>query len=201
MSTPNLSLFLCSQQLQWLICSQHTQVSLVLDRIFWSTCFECNVRLLRHLGHRSQHHPRVWGFSRSRHLNHCTLRCWLHCCKLNLPTSARSKTSLRPVCKQGPLFWGPLSETFGRRWIFIVAFIPYICFQVGSALAPNIGSQLAFRFLGGCFAACPLTTSGGLIADIWDADRRGIALAVFALCPFAGPGSWSTAGFIVSTAY
>lgn len=70
--------------------------------------------------------------------------------------------------------------------IFIVAFVPYVGFQVGSALAPNTGAQLAFRFLGGCFAACPLTNSGGFIADLWDADRRGIALAFFALCPFAG---------------
>lgn len=26
-----------------------------------------------------------------------------------------------------------------------------------------------------------------LIADLWDADRRGIALAIFSLAPFAGP--------------
>lgn len=26
-----------------------------------------------------------------------------------------------------------------------------------------------------------------VIADLWDADRRGIALAIFSLAPFAGP--------------
>jgi multidrug resistance protein len=87
----------------------------------------------------------------------------------------------------GPLLWGPLSERYGRKLVFIVAFLPYTCFQVGCALAPNIGSLLVFRFLGGCFAASPLTNSGGVIADLWDADRRGIAMAIFSLAPFAGP--------------
>lgn len=53
--------------------------------------------------------------------------------------------------------------------------------------APNIGALIVFRFLGGCFASAPLTVSGGVIADLWDADRRGDALAIFALMPFAGP--------------
>lgn len=59
--------------------------------------------------------------------------------------------------------------------------------QVGCALAPNIGALLAFRFIGGLFAAAPLTNAGALIADIWDADRRGTAMALFGLAPFAGP--------------
>ncbi|TNY21912.1 major facilitator superfamily domain-containing protein [Rhodotorula diobovata] len=87
----------------------------------------------------------------------------------------------------GPLLWGPLSERYGRRLVFLIVWLPYIGFQVGCALAPNIGALIVFRFLGGCFAAAPLTVSGGAIADLWDADRRGDALAVFALMPFAGP--------------
>ena len=62
----------------------------------------------------------------------------------------------------GPLLWGPLSERYGRKWVFVVAFVPYTAFQLGCALAPNIGALLAFRFLGGCFAASPLTNSGGV---------------------------------------
>lgn len=87
----------------------------------------------------------------------------------------------------GPLLWGPLSERYGRRIIFIISFVPYLGFTLGTALAPNIGAMLAFRFLAGTFAAAPLTNVGGLIADLWDANRRGIALSLFALAPFAGP--------------
>ncbi|GAA5943153.1 MFS transporter [Sporobolomyces koalae] len=86
-----------------------------------------------------------------------------------------------------PLLWGPLSERYGRRLIFLSAWIPYCAFVLGCALSPNIGSLLVFRFLSGCFASSPLTNSGGVISDIWDADRRGDALAIFSLMPFAGP--------------
>ncbi|KAK4684849.1 MFS transporter, DHA1 family, multidrug resistance protein, partial [Tremellales sp. Uapishka_1] len=87
----------------------------------------------------------------------------------------------------GPLLWGPLSESFGRRPIFIIAFAVYTGMQVGCALAPNTAAILIFRFLGGIFASSPLTNSGALIADMWDGDHRGQAMSLFALAPFAGP--------------
>ncbi|GAA5877935.1 hypothetical protein JCM8547_007087 [Rhodosporidiobolus lusitaniae] len=87
----------------------------------------------------------------------------------------------------GPLLWGPLSERYGRHLVFLCVWPPYIGSQVGCALSPNIGALIVFRFLGGCFAASALTNSGGVIADLWDADHRGDALAIFSLMPFAGP--------------
>lgn len=87
----------------------------------------------------------------------------------------------------GPLIWGPLSEFYGRRPVFIVSFTGYIGFQVGCALAPNTGSILVFRFLSGTFAACPLTNAGALLADIWNTDERGTAMSFYGLAPFSGP--------------
>lgn len=94
----------------------------------------------------------------------------------------------------GPLVWGPLSEQIGRRNVFIITFIFYTAFQVGCALSHNTASILIFRFLGGTFAAAPLSNSGALVSDIWDAGTRGEALAYFTLAPFAGP----TLGPVVS---
>lgn len=87
----------------------------------------------------------------------------------------------------GPLIWGPLSETIGRRPTFIGPFIVYVGFQVGCALSKNTASILIFRLLSGIHAAAPLTNSGALIADVWDADMRGRAMLAFGLAPFAGP--------------
>ncbi|KIR41788.1 polyamine transporter 1 [Cryptococcus deuterogattii 99/473] len=87
----------------------------------------------------------------------------------------------------GPIIWGPLSESYGRRPVFIGSFFVYTCFQVGCALSKNTASILVFRFLGGTFAAAPLTNSGALVADIWDGDNRGRAMSLFALAPFVGP--------------
>ncbi len=117
----------------------------------------------------------------------------------------------------GPLVWGPLSEQLGRKPVFVVSFFVYTLFQVACALAPNTGALLAFRFIGGTFAAAPLANSGyvvslrhagcseystcffhsAVIADIWDAETRGKALAIFTLAPFAGPSLGPTvSGFI-----
>ncbi|KIY70946.1 MFS general substrate transporter [Cylindrobasidium torrendii FP15055 ss-10] len=87
----------------------------------------------------------------------------------------------------GPLLWGPLSEEYGRRPIFMVSFLVYLGFQIGMALAPNTASLIVFRFLGGVFASGPLTNSGALISDMWNVRDRGKALAVFVAAPFAGP--------------
>ncbi|KAI0822202.1 MFS general substrate transporter [Trametes gibbosa] len=87
----------------------------------------------------------------------------------------------------GPLLWGPLSEQIGRKPVFLITFFIYTGFQVGCALSPNTASILIFRFLGGTFAAAPLANSGAVMSDIWDADTRGKALALFTLAPFAGP--------------
>lgn len=59
----------------------------------------------------------------------------------------------------GPLLWGPLSETYGRRNVFLISFFPYVAWNVGCALSKNIGSLLVFRFLAGAFAAAPLSNS------------------------------------------
>ncbi|KAF5313288.1 hypothetical protein D9619_002999 [Psilocybe cf. subviscida] len=99
----------------------------------------------------------------------------------------------------GPLLWGPLSEQYGRRPIFIFPFFVYACFMAGGALAKNTTSVLVFRFLGGTFAAAPLTNSGAMISDIWSAGMRGKALAVFTVAPFAGPALGPTAAGFIGT--
>ncbi|KAI3622595.1 putative mfs-multidrug-resistance transporter [Moniliophthora roreri] len=97
----------------------------------------------------------------------------------------------------GPLLWGPLSEEFGRRPIFILSFFVYMMFQIGTALAQNKATIIVLRFLGGVFAACPLTNSGAVISDVWDAKTRGRAMAIFTVAPFAGPALGPTvAGFL-----
>ncbi|KAF5355774.1 hypothetical protein D9756_004068 [Leucocoprinus leucothites] len=93
-----------------------------------------------------------------------------------------------------PLLWGPLSEQYGRRPVNIY---PFFIYAIAAALAKTTVQILLFRFIGGVFAAAPLTNSGAVISDIWDAETRGKALALFTLAPFAGPAIGPTvAGFV-----
>ncbi|KAF7368719.1 MFS general substrate transporter [Mycena venus] len=87
----------------------------------------------------------------------------------------------------GPLFWGPGSELVGRRPVFIFAMSMYTILHLGQALARNIETMLITRFLSGFFAVAPLVNCGGLIADIWNVEKRGTAVSLFAASVFLGP--------------
>jgi MFS family permease len=110
----------------------------------------------------------------------------------------------------GSMFAGPLSETFGRNAIYFSTMIIYMIFILGSALAPNIGAQLTFRFLAGFFGSTPLTYAGGSISDIWSPLEKTFAFPLYAIPGFAGPvlgpvmssyiiniGSWRWAEWII----
>lgn len=97
----------------------------------------------------------------------------------------------------GPLIWAPLSETVGRRKLFIITYFAMTLWQAVSPASPNLAALLVFRFLAGLFGSSPLTNSGGLLGDIWPADMRGLAMALFASAPFLGPSLGPlTGGFL-----
>ncbi|KAM6494752.1 Major facilitator superfamily domain containing protein [Amanita muscaria] len=87
----------------------------------------------------------------------------------------------------GPLFWGPGSELIGRRPIFIIAMISFTLSHLGQGLGNNIETVLVTRFFSGFFAAAPLTNCGGLMADMFSAESRGIAMNLLGACIFLGP--------------
>ncbi|KAF8851606.1 MFS general substrate transporter [Acephala macrosclerotiorum] len=87
----------------------------------------------------------------------------------------------------GALFAGPISETIGRNPVYIIILAIYMIWIMASALAPNIGAQLVFRFLAGFFGSTPLTCAGGSISDLWDPMERVFAFPVFANAAFMGP--------------
>lgn len=87
----------------------------------------------------------------------------------------------------GALLAGPISETVGRNPVYIVTLFIYMIWIMASALAPNIGAQLVFRFLAGFFGSTPLTCAGGSISDLWLPMERVYAFPVFANAAFMGP--------------
>lgn len=84
----------------------------------------------------------------------------------------------------GPLLFAPLSEFYGRRFIFYGTFLLYFAFSFLCAFSPNFGGLLVGRFLTGTFASAALSNSPGVLADIWDAADRGNSMAVFSMMTF-----------------
>ncbi|TEY62317.1 hypothetical protein BOTCAL_0164g00160 [Botryotinia calthae] len=87
----------------------------------------------------------------------------------------------------GPLMWAPLSELYGRQVLFIGTYAMLTVFNAGAAGAQNIQTLLILRFLAGSFGSSPLTNAGGVIADMFSAAHRGVAMSIFAVAPFLGP--------------
>lgn len=87
----------------------------------------------------------------------------------------------------GPLVFAPLSEFYGRRWVFYITFTLYIAFNFLCAFAPNFAALLVGRFLTGTFVSAPLSNSPGVVADLWDPLQRGNAMAGFSTMVWIGP--------------
>jgi len=80
----------------------------------------------------------------------------------------------------GPIFFGPLSETYGRRIIMISSFVIFTIFTMACALAPNWHALLIFRFICGINASSAIAVVVGLYADVFgDPVIRGRAMAIF----------------------
>ncbi|KAL8874306.1 MAG: hypothetical protein Q9174_000346 [Haloplaca sp. 1 TL-2023] len=87
----------------------------------------------------------------------------------------------------GPLLWAPMSEMYGRQIILFGTYAGLTVFNAGAAGAQNIETLLILRFFAGAFGSSALTNSGGVIADLFPASERGLALSLFAAAPFTGP--------------
>ncbi|CAK7891727.1 MFS antiporter Qdr3p [[Candida] anglica] len=86
-----------------------------------------------------------------------------------------------------PLWWSALSETLGRRNIYVISFLLFCAFSIGSALSPNIGGLIAFRVLcGGCSASVQ-AVGAGTVGDLYPPERRGTAMGIYYLGPLMGP--------------
>ncbi|KAB8257498.1 major facilitator superfamily domain-containing protein [Aspergillus pseudonomiae] len=87
----------------------------------------------------------------------------------------------------GPLVWAPLSELIGRQIVFLISYGALAFFCAGAAGAQNSWTLIILRFFAGSFGSSPLTNAGGVIADIFPAEERGLATSLFAGAPFLGP--------------
>ncbi|KAK8243588.1 major facilitator superfamily transporter [Phyllosticta capitalensis] len=87
----------------------------------------------------------------------------------------------------GSLIAGPFSETFGRNAVYMGSLFIFMIWIMASGLAPNIGAQIAFRFLAGFCASTPLVCSGGSISDLYNPLEKTYGFPLYALSAFIGP--------------
>ncbi|KAF1920046.1 major facilitator superfamily domain-containing protein [Ampelomyces quisqualis] len=87
----------------------------------------------------------------------------------------------------GPLIIAPMSELYGRIWVYNVSNLFFVVFNVACAVSNSMGMLIAFRFLAGCAGSAPLTLGGGTIADMFAPQQRAGAIAIWSMGPLLGP--------------
>jgi MFS family permease len=87
----------------------------------------------------------------------------------------------------GVLFWGPLSEIYGRRPTFIASQFFLVVFQAAPPVAPNIGAIFVTRFLNNLLGTAAATNTGGTIHDLWVRDESGGPLSLYTLSSVSSP--------------
>merc|ERR1711939_26093 len=87
-----------------------------------------------------------------------------------------------------PMVLAPFSEIQGRRPMFVVTGILFVVFQVVCAVTPTFAGMLVARFLVGCAGSSFSTMVGGVVSDIYRAENRNTAMALFAGAALVGTG-------------
>lgn len=78
------------------------------------------------------------------------------------------------------MIWGPLSESYGRKWVMIGSFAFFTVFAIASAVAPNFAALVVFRMMVGIGGSCAISVVGGVCADVYhDPVARGRSMAIF----------------------
>lgn len=87
----------------------------------------------------------------------------------------------------GPLCFGPVSEFYGRRPVYLLAWPMFILWTIPQAAAQNITTMIIGRYLSGFSGSTFLAVSGGTITDLFSKNELQYPMAIFSVSPLLGP--------------
>jgi MFS transporter, DHA1 family, multidrug resistance protein len=86
----------------------------------------------------------------------------------------------------GPMVSSPLSETFGRKSVYLLTLPLFDIFVLGSGFSGSFGGLVVCRFFAGMFAAPGVSVASATIADYVAPRHRAKPLAFYYSIPFIG---------------
>ena len=93
---------------------------------------------------------------------------------------------------------GSLSDSFGRKKVFLVSLAVFTASSLACGLAPNIHFLIAFRFLQGIGGASFLPTASGIVSDHFPESRERVIGLFSSIFPIGGIIGPNLGGWIVS---
>ncbi|KAL9052055.1 MAG: hypothetical protein Q9162_005626 [Coniocarpon cinnabarinum] len=100
----------------------------------------------------------------------------------------------------GPLVAAPLSELYGRQWVYAISNVFFVIFSIACAVATSLNMLIGFRFLAGIAGSTVIAIGGGTVADLFVQEERGKAMSLWSLGPLIGPVAGPVAGGFLSQA-
>ncbi|GAB1193449.1 hypothetical protein APSETT444_002665 [Aspergillus pseudonomiae] len=99
----------------------------------------------------------------------------------------------------GPLLTGPLSEHYGRRPIYLVAWSMFLIWTIPSAVAKNIQTIIVSRFFNGFTGGTFLSVAGGTAGDVFSQNQIQAPMALVSCVPFIGPSLGPVLGGFINS--
>jgi len=104
-------------------------------------------------------------------------------------------------CAAGVLVVGPISDRFGRRFAMCLAALMFLLSAIGTAVPPDIGTFIVFRFLGGVGIGIASISTPMYIAEITPAHIRGRMVAVNQIAIVGGIAATSFVNYAIAHAH
>ncbi|KAL4802482.1 major facilitator superfamily domain-containing protein [Aspergillus unguis] len=86
----------------------------------------------------------------------------------------------------GPMISSPLSETFGRKFVYLLTLPLVDLFTIGVGASQGIASLIICRFIAGVFAAPGVSVAAATITDYTHPSKRVIPLGIYYAVPSIG---------------
>jgi multidrug resistance protein len=98
----------------------------------------------------------------------------------------------------GPMISAPISETVGRKPVYMILFPISLLFTLGAGFSSTFASLCICRFFAGLVGSGGLAVGGGTNADLFGPKDRATASSAFLLAAFLGPAIGPPVGGFVA---
>ena len=88
----------------------------------------------------------------------------------------------------GSLILAPISETYGRKPVYVIGMIIFSLLVIPCATANNMAGIIIVRFFGAVAGSSMIANAPGTVGDIVSDEYRALAFSIWSIGPLNGPG-------------
>jgi MFS family permease len=99
-------------------------------------------------------------------------------------------TVIVSVRQPDSLFLAPISETYGRKPVYVIAMF-FIVFVIPRARAIGLTKAIAIRFFRAVSGSAMITNAPNAVGDIIGDEFRALAFSIWSIGHLNGPGQYS----------